>query len=128
MSSVPANTTEQPTNHTRLDPLTATPVVEGDHPPFSPGKIPKSGDSPDPTINNQEWNGDPMDWESWPTGRPGPFLSESRKIQIKRAIQYYEQARIDISPTEEEEKVFHLAEFSSTGRGESDPIYRGWSE
>ena len=125
MSSASVNTTEPPTNHTRLDPLTTTPVVEGDNPPSSPEKIPKSGDSPDPTTNNHEWNGDPMDWESWPTGRPGPSLSESRKIQIKEAIQYYEPARIVISPTEE--KVFHLAEFSSTGRGESDLIYRGWS-
>ena len=115
MSSASVNTTEPPTNHTRLDPLTTTPVVEGDDPPSSPEKIPKSGDSPDPTTSNHEWNGDPMDWESWPTGRPGPSLSEVRKIQIKEAIQYYEPARIVISPTEE--KVFHLAEFSSTGRG-----------
>jgi len=63
-----------------------------------------------------------MDWESWPTGRPGPSLPESRKVLIKEITQFFEQQRIDIARTEE--KVFHLAEFSSTGRGESDLIYR----
>ena len=118
MSSGTVHISEQPTNNTRLDTSTATAVVEGDHPPYSPEKIPKSGNNPDPTTNNHQWNGDPMDWESWPNGRPGPSLSESRKVQNVEALRFFEQTRDEQS--RKEEKVFHLAEFSSTGRGESD--------
>ena len=64
------------------------------------------------------WNGDPMDWESWPTGRPGPFVSEA----TMRAAMDQFQAR---GPTDAKEKVFHIAEFSSTGRGESSTVAVG---
>ena len=118
MASAAVNTSEQPTNHSRLDTLTATPVVEGDHPPSSPERILKSGENTDHTTNNHQWNGDPMDWESWPTGRPGPFVSESQIRDAMEALQISEQKRDDMSRTEE--KIFHVAEFSSTGRGTSD--------
>jgi hypothetical protein len=80
----------------------------------SPEKMSKSGD----TTKNHQWNGDPMDWESWPTGRPGPSVPESRIRETLDLVQHYEQQRDDMSRTEE--KVFHIAEFSSTGRGEFD--------
>jgi hypothetical protein len=62
-----------------------------------------------------EWNGDPMDWKSWPHRRPGPYGS---KIAMREAMEYFrsvEKARNEWSRTEE--KVFHIADFSITGKG-----------
>ena len=80
--------------------------------------MPESGDNLDPTTKNHQWNGDPLDWESWPTGRPGPIVPESRIQETLGVFQFYEQFRDDRSRTEE--KVFHVAEFSATGQGECD--------
>jgi hypothetical protein len=65
-----------------------------------------------PTV---EWNGDPMDWKSWPHGRPGPYVS---KIVMRQAMDFFrsvEKVRNEWSRTEE--KVFHIADYSSTGKG-----------
>ena len=59
-----------------------------------------------------------MDWESWPTGRPGPIVPESQIQETMGVFDYYEQLRDGRSRTEE--KVFHVAEFSATGQGEFD--------
>ena len=117
MSGGGLRTSEQPTNNTPLQTSTTTAVVEGNNSPSSPEKIHKSGNNPELTTNNHQWNGDPMDWETWPNGRPGPSLSESRTGQNVEALRFFEQTRDEQSRMEE--KVFHLAEFSSTGRGES---------
>ena len=59
-----------------------------------------------------------MDWESWPAGRPGPFVSESRMEDVMTLFQRLNGERDEQSRTEE--KVVHVAEFSSSGRGEFD--------
>ena len=64
----------------------------------------------------QGWNGDPMDWKSWPTGRPGPVVSEARMQVAMKKFQdinemYGERSRAT-------ERVFHVAEFFSSGQGE----------
>ena len=73
------------------------------------------GDIPNPTTPQLRWNGDPMDWGSWPTGRPGPFVSEAAMRQAMNMFQHFDSERNEWSRTEE--KVFHVAEFS-TGRSE----------
>jgi hypothetical protein len=127
MSSATVYTTANPTDNRHLDILTATSEVEGDHPPSSlPLEgTPRSEDNPNPTTTKHQWNGDPMDWESWPTGRPGQFVSSAAIQRTVEVFQSFEQKRDELSRTEE--KVFHVAEFSSTGRGEFD-VYRCWSE
>ena len=97
---------------------------ESDHPLSSPERAPELGDTPNTPIIRQ-WNGDPMDWESWPTGRPGPFASESRMEDVMKSFQRFDGERDEQSRTEE--KVVHVAEFSSSGQGEFD-IDRSSSE
>src|SRR5258706_6213205 len=79
---------------------------------------PKLGDTPNSTVTNPQWNGDPMEWESWPTGRPGPFVSESRMQDVMDALKRHNQSRNEHSRTKNH--VLHIAEFSSFGRGEFD--------
>ena len=59
-----------------------------------------------------------MDWESWPTGRPGPFVSEARMAEVMDEFQRYNGQRTEQSRTKE--NVVHIAEFSSAGQGESE--------
>jgi hypothetical protein len=66
-----------------------------------------------------------MDWESWPTGRPGPFVSEVQIQQLMDNFRVADESRDESSRMEE--KVFHVAEFSSTGHGEFG-VHRSWSE
>ena len=79
---------------------------------------PKLGDTPNSTITKPQWNGNPMDWESWPTGRPGPFVSESQLQEAMNLFKGYNRSRNEQSRTEDH--VLHIAEFSSSGRGEFD--------
>jgi len=82
--------------------LTTTPEAdEGDHPLSSPERMPKVGDITSPTIIKHQWNGDPMDWESWPTGRPGPYVSEARMQQLMNDFQQYNGQRNEQSRTKE---------------------------
>ena len=57
-----------------------------------------------------------MDWESWPAGRPGPLVSEAAMQRVMTSFHSFEEERYDWSRTKE--KVFHVVEFSSTGRSE----------
>jgi len=97
--------------------LTTTSEAEGDHPLTSPERTPKMGDITNPTIIKHQWNGDPMDWESWPTGRPGPYVSEARMQHLMYGFQQSNRKRNEQSRTKEH--AIHIAEFSSSGRGES---------
>ena len=63
-----------------------------------------------------------MDWETWPTGRPGPFVSEARMQEVIGIFQRCEQERNEQSPTNE--NIMHIAEFSLSGRGESEFLTR----
>ena len=124
MSGATLNTTAQST--VDRDPHTFTTILEeGDHPLSSPGRAPESGDVLNPVVVKQQWNGDPMNWESWPTGRPGPFVSESRIQEVKDTFQYLNGLRDEQSRTKDH--ILHIAEFSSSGRGEFN-IYRSSSE
>jgi hypothetical protein len=69
-----------------------------------------------PEVTTRQWDGDPMDWESWPTGRPGPFVLEAEMEKLMILSSFLEQVRDEESRTEE--KVFHIAEFSLFGQGE----------
>jgi len=112
------DTTAQSTVDRYPGTLTTTSEAEGDHPLPSPERMPKLGDITSPTIIKHQWNGDPMDWESWPTGRPGPYVSKARMQQVMDYFQYYNGERDEESRTKD--NVIHVAEFSSSGRGESD--------
>jgi len=57
-----------------------------------------------------------MDWESWPNGRPGPFVSKAQMHEAMTDFRAADEKRDEWSRTEE--KIFHIAEFSSSGRGE----------
>ena len=59
-----------------------------------------------------------MDWESWPTGRPGPFVSEYRMEEVMRQFEEYDEERSEESRTKEH--VLHIAELCSSGQGEFD--------
>ena len=89
---------------------------EGNHPVSSPESFPISGDIPTPTTTVNA-----MDWESWPTARPGPVVSEAEMQEAMDTFHSYDLERGEWSRTEE--KVFHVAEFSSSGQGKSD-VYR----
>jgi len=118
MSSANVDTPVQPTGH-----LGAQATIlehDGDHPVSSHEGPPTSGDLPNPMTTKREWNGDHMDWESWPTGRPGPFVSENLIQRAMLLSQAVNKARDE--PSRTEEVVFHIAEFSSTGRGEFDVL------
>ena len=85
--------------------------VEGNR-PTSP--LPKLGDNLGPKTTNS--NDDLLDWESWPIGRPGPFLSDALTQKAMDMFRDYDRMRPEWSRTEE--KVVHVAEFSTSGRGE----------
>ena len=57
-----------------------------------------------------------MDWESWPTGRPGPYVSEAKMQAVMNVFRIFEEGRNEESRTKE--NVMHIAEFSSSGQGE----------
>ena len=57
-----------------------------------------------------------MDWQSWPTGRPGPFVPDTAMRETMRTFHFFDLKRNEWSRAEE--KVFHIAEFSSTGQSE----------
>jgi len=64
-----------------------------------------------------QWNGQPSDWASWPNGRPGPFISED-------ALKLYSSLIGDVTTEAEmrmktDELVFHVAEFTQSGKGET---------
>ena len=67
------------------------------------------------TASKREWNGDRSDWESWPIGRPGPFVSESVTRDLLRYFVAYEGTRFLLRG----EPAFHVAEFSANGQGEA---------
>jgi len=127
MSSVIVYATTQPTEDRNINILIVTSRVEGDHHPSSPKGAPKykSRDSSNPASTKHESKGDPTDWRSWPTGRPGPFVPYPAMQRTLGAFQLFEQRRDEMSRMEE--KVFHVAEFSLTGQGESD-VYHSGSE
>ena len=115
MSSPNIGTTVQPKDDS--NPFTSiTPEEEGNDLASTPGSLDIGGDVSIPTATQQRWNGNPMDWESWPIGRPGPFVSEAARQEAMDMFQYLESERDEWSQTEE--KVFHVAEFSSTGQSE----------
>ena len=117
MSNADVDTTIQPAGDSDSDAWTTDAEDEGNHPVTTSDKLCKSTDIPDPTTTTKQgWNGDPMDWESWPTGRPGPVVSEARMQQAMEAFQGYNEERDEQSRTEE--KVVHVAEFSSSRHGE----------
>ena len=109
------DTTVQPKEESN-PPAPITPEEEGNHPVSSPEKLPIRGDIPNPTTTQKRWNGDPMDWESWPTGRPGPLVSEAAMQRAMDKFHSFNSKCNERSQTEE--KVFHVAEFSSTGQSE----------
>ena len=122
MSSVTVNNTAAQSTG---DALTTTSGAKNDHPLSPLESPPELENSPNPTITKYQWNGDPMDWESWPTGRPGPFVSEDRMQEVKNLFKRYNGQRNEQSRTSDH--ILHIAEFSSSGRGEFD-IYRSSSE
>ena len=113
MSSATVDATAQPT----VNQYPGT-EAEGDHLVSIPGIAQKTADIPNDAKAGNKWNGDPMDWESWPTGRPGPFVSEARMEVVMDLFQDYNGERNEQSRTEE--NVLHIAEFSSSGRGEPE--------
>jgi len=115
------DTTAQSTVDRYPGTLTTTSEAEGDHPLSSPERTPRLGDITNLTIIKHQWNGDPMDWESWPTGRPGPYVCEAQMQEVMHEFQLLDGERNEQSRTKE--NVIHIAEFSSSGRGESE-LYR----
>ena len=116
MSNADVDTTIQPAGNSDSDAWTTDAEDEGNHPVTSSDKLSKSTDIPDPTATTKQgWNGDPMDWESWPTGRPGPVVSEARMQEAMEEFQVWDKERDEQSRTKE--KVVHFAEFSSSCRG-----------
>ena len=67
----------------------------------------------DANIPTRVWNGDPLDWESWPIGRPGPFVPESGIHDVLGRFQLPTNAHLEV----EDVPVFHIAEFSTNGQG-----------
>ena len=99
-------------------PTHITPKEEDNHPVSSrsPEKLPIRGDTPNPTTTQQRRDGDSMDWESWPTGQSGPLVSEAAMQRATNLFHSLDSARNVWSRTEE--TVFHVTEFSLTGRSE----------
>ena len=89
MSSPNTDTTVQPTDNDSS--ASITPDGEGNHPVSSPERLPLREDIPNFTTTQNPWNGDPMDWESWPTGRPGPLVSEGA---MQKAMNWFHAQRI----------------------------------
>jgi len=79
-----------------------------------PRRPPTPGDIPNPTRVKRKWNGDPVDWGSWPTGRPGPLVSGGQIPHVMGLFHNHDQERNE--PSRTEGKVFHVAEFSSLVR------------
>ena len=102
MSSLNVGTTVQAINDSDSE--------EGNHPVSSPERPREISQL------QQRSYGHPMRWESWPTGRPGPFVSEVVLQQATNLFHSLDSKRNTWSRTEA--KVFHIAEFSSTGRSE----------
>ena len=63
-----------------------------------------------------KWNGDPSEWESWPVGRPGPFVSEPVELNLLRYFKIGEQNHFLGPP---DEPAFHIAKFSDNGQGQT---------
>jgi hypothetical protein len=106
--------------------MATTSGAESGCPLSSTERTPTFGDITDPTTNEHQWNGDPIkDWESWPTGRPGPFVSQSRMREVMYGFNYHDRQRNEQSRTKE--NIMHIAEFSLSGQGESD-LYRTSTE
>ena len=120
MSSATVDATAQPTviRYPGTSTTTSTSEAEGDHLVSIPGIAQRIADIPNDAKTGNQWNGDPMDWESWPTGRPGPFVSEARMQVVMDLFQDCNGERNEQSRTEE--NVLHIAEFSSSGRGEPE--------
>jgi len=57
-----------------------------------------------------------QDWESWLTGRLGPFVSDTRMWDTMHCFQSFGRQHTKWSRTEEQ--VFYMAEFSRSGRGQ----------
>jgi len=100
--------------------LTTMSGSEGDR-PRSPTRSPDLGNSLDYQKTERRWNGHPMDWESWPNGRPGPYVSEAKIRGAMSMFHAVDEERGEWSRTEE--KIFHVAEFSSSGRREYHTHY-----
>jgi hypothetical protein len=118
-------TTAQSTVDRFPDTLTTTLEAKSDDSLSSPESAHSLRDITNPTIPKHQWNGDPMDWESWPTGRPGPFVSDTRMQDMMGKFQLLNEQRYEQSRTEA--NVLHIAEFSLSGQGESD-LYRSLPE
>jgi len=112
------DTTAQSTVDRYPGTLSTTSEAEGGHPLSSAERTPKLGDITDPTIVKRQLNSGPMDWESWPTGRPGPYVCETQMQEVMNRYQRLNGQRNEQSRTKEH--VIHMAEFSSSGRGEPD--------
>ena len=126
MSSANLNdTTLQSTVDRYPHTLTTTSGAKEDHPLSPLESAPKLGDAPNRPITKRRWNGDPMDWESWPTGRPGPFVPEYRMEEVMSAFESNNEDRSE--PSRTKENILHIAEFSSCGQGEFD-IYHNSPE
>ena len=102
-----------------------TSEAEEDHLLSPLESAPTLGDAPNPPITKPQWNGDPMDWESWPTGRPGPFVPEYRMEEVMSEFESNHEERNKQPPTKK--GILHIAEFSSSGRGEFE-IYHNSPE
>jgi len=97
------------------DALMTTSKVENNQPVSFAERPPNSVIILNPKTTQQRNRGH---WESWPTGRAGPFVSETRLSAARGVFRYNNIKRDQWSRTEE--KVFHVAEFSASGRGEFD--------
>jgi len=71
---------------------------------------PEQGHGPSHLTTTQQ------DWESWPKGRLGPFVSDTRMQDAMHCFQRFNGQRTKWSRTEE--KVFYITEFSRSGRGQ----------
>ena len=94
MSSPNTDTAVQPIDNTDSPARTEDPVS------FPERQLIK-GDIPNPTTTQQQWNGDSMDWKSWPTGRPGPLVSEAAMRRAMNLFHACDSRRDERSRTEE---------------------------
>jgi hypothetical protein len=120
MSSANVDATIQPTGGSDTSAIILE--DEGNQPASSPDRLRVI---PYTTTAKDDWNGDPKDWKSWPTGRPGPFVSDAQIQKVMGLFRDMDGERDELSRTEI--KVFHIAEYSSTGQGEFD-VYHTRSE
>jgi hypothetical protein len=120
MSSANANATIPSTGSLNTQAIISE--DEGNQPASSPERL---RFIPYTTTAKDKWNGDPMDWKSWPTGRSGPFVSDAQIQEVMGIFRDAEGERDELSRTEI--KVFHIAEYSSTVQGGFD-VYHTRSE